>query len=226
MRRVLVLRPEPGATATSKRARRYGLNPVAIPLFEIVPLAWDAPDPGGFDALLLTSANAVRCGGDGLQSLRGLPVHAVGEATAAAARDSGFDIASHGDSNVDRLLSSIEGDIKLLHLCGEHRTAIAEPRQTITAIPVYRAQERDISLARDEVQGAIALIHSQRAASRFATLVDEANADRASIAVAAISPDVAAAAGDGWAAIEAAGTPTDEALLALAAQLCKKPVQT
>ena len=60
MRRVLVLRPEPGAAATVKRARARGLDAVAIPLFEIEPLAWEAPPAGGFDGLLLTSANAVR----------------------------------------------------------------------------------------------------------------------------------------------------------------------
>ena len=61
MRRLLVLRPEPGASATAGRARTLGLDPVLMPLFEIEPIAWTAPDPAGFDALLLTSANAVRC---------------------------------------------------------------------------------------------------------------------------------------------------------------------
>ena len=72
MRRVLVLRPEPGASATVERARERGLDAVAIPLFEIEPLAWEAPEAGSFDGLLLTSANAVRHGGEGLASLRGL----------------------------------------------------------------------------------------------------------------------------------------------------------
>ena len=51
-----------------------------------------------------------------LQELRGLKVYAVGEATADAARDAGFDIAATGDAGVDRLLGSIEPDLKLLHL--------------------------------------------------------------------------------------------------------------
>ena len=92
MRPLLVLRPEPGASATVKRARELGLEPVAAPLFEIEPLPWEAPEPGGFDALLLTSANAVRHGGSKLAKLRGLRVYAVGDATAEAARESGFDI--------------------------------------------------------------------------------------------------------------------------------------
>ena len=44
MRRLIVLRPEPGASATMERARERGLDPVAMPLFEIEPVAWHAPD--------------------------------------------------------------------------------------------------------------------------------------------------------------------------------------
>ena len=225
MRRVLVLRPQPGATATMERARHLGLDPFAIPLFEIEPLNWEPPDPGGFDALLLTSANAVRFGGDGLQSLRGLPVHAVGQATAAAAREAGFDIASHGDSDVERLLGSIEGDLRLLHLCGRHRTEIADQRQELTAIPVYDSKQRAVSLERDEAEGAVALLHSQRAAKRFAALTDQSKADRRTITIIAISQKVGDAAGSGWAAVEIADAPDDDALLALAARLCQKPAE-
>ena len=39
MRRVLVLRPEPGASATVERARERGLDAIAAPLFEIEPIA-------------------------------------------------------------------------------------------------------------------------------------------------------------------------------------------
>ena len=35
MSRVLVLRPEPGASATVERARKLGLDAVVIPLFEV-----------------------------------------------------------------------------------------------------------------------------------------------------------------------------------------------
>ena len=125
MRRVLVLRPEPGAGATAKRAREQGLDAVAVPLFEIERLDWQAPEAGGFNGLLLTSANAVRHGGEALASLRGLNVYAVGDATADAAREAGFDIAATGDDGVERLLGSIEPDLGLLHLCGRDRRETA-----------------------------------------------------------------------------------------------------
>ncbi|HEY4070955.1 MAG TPA: uroporphyrinogen-III synthase [Sphingomicrobium sp.] len=215
MRRVLVLRPQSGAGATVKRARDLGLEAVAVPLFEIEPVAWEAPEASGFDGLLLTSANAVRQGGAQIEKLRGLPVYAVGDATAEAARNAGFDVAASGDDGVDRLLGSIEAGLKLFHPCGEDRREPTEPRQRITPITVYRAkpiQEPDLSAA----QGAVALVHSPRAGARFAELLS----DRASVAIAAISAAAAEAVGGGWQSVETAEAPNDDALLALAARLC------
>jgi uroporphyrinogen-III synthase len=215
MTRVLVLRPEPGASATVERARALGFDAVAVPLFEIEPLEWEAPDPDAFDGLLLTSANAV---GSACSELRHLPVYAVGEATAEAARAAGLRLAAVGDRGVDRLLGSIDPDLHLLHLCGEHRRPPVDARQRITPIAVYRAKavvDPDVGGA----QGAVALVHSPRAGSRFAELVRE----RGSITIAAISPPAAEAVGAGWARVEAASEPNDEALLALAARLCNNP---
>jgi len=218
MKRLLVLRPEPGASATLARARAMGLEAVAVPLFEVEPVDWDAPDAGGFDGLLLTSANAVRCAGAQLQELRGLKAYVVGEATAEAARDAGFDIASTGDAGVDRLLGSIEPDLRLLHLCGEDRRAPQDARQTITPLAVYRAKPIECPQL-PAPGGSVALIHSPRAGRRFAELVT----DRTGAALAAISAAAAEAAGTGWKSIEVAERPEDEALLALAARLCNNP---
>jgi uroporphyrinogen-III synthase len=219
MRPVLVPRPEPGASATVERARERGLSATAVALFEIEALEWESPDPASFDGLLLTSANAVRCAGEQLQSLRGLPAYAVGEATAEAAREAGFSIARTGDAGVDRLLGSIGADMRLVHLCGEDRRAFEHPRQNITPIIVYRAtpvEAPNLGAAR----GAVALVHSPRAGRRFAELVR----DRASIAVAAISQAAADAVGTGWQTVEVADAPTDDALLAVAARLCNNPL--
>ena len=143
MRRLLVLRPEPGASATIERALGCGLNAVAIPLFKIEAVPWAAPDPAWFDALLLTSANAVRFGGPQLDRLRILPVAAVGEATVQAARDAGFEVVHSGTKGVDALLGSIEPGLRLLHLCGEHRRVPGGQRQVITPVVVYRARAID-----------------------------------------------------------------------------------
>ena len=218
MRRLLVLRPEVSANATVARARAAGLEAIAIPLFEIEPVEWQAPDAGSFDGLLLTSTNAVRSAGEQIDLLRGLGVYAVGDATAEAARGAGFDIAATGDSGIDRLLDSIEADLRMLHLCGAERREPRDARQAITPLTVYRSREidqPDLSPA----PGQLALIHSPRAGMRFAELVK----DRTTIAVAAISTAALEAVGEGWEMAEAADAPNDDALLALATRLCNKP---
>jgi uroporphyrinogen-III synthase len=215
MRLVLVLRPEPGAAATLERARKLGLNSIAVPLFEVEPVEWEVPDPSVYDALLLTSANVVRHGGEGLQALRGLQAYAVGDATARAAREAGFDVASIGGGGVDDLLRSVDPTLKLLHLCAEDRTRADTP-QPITQVVVYRS--RELADAGSIPADCAALIHSPRAARRFAELVQ----DRSGIAIAAISPQAAEAVGGGWEAVQTAEVPTDDALLALVARLCNK----
>src|SRR5688500_2460057 len=205
MRRLVILRPDPGASASAERARAMGLEPVTMPLFQVEPLDWEVPDAGSFDALLLTSANAVRHGGQALRSLRQLPVYAVGEATAAAAREAGFDIASTGDAGAERLLGSIESDIRLLHLCGEDRTE-THAKRLITAIPVYRATELPMPGEFGRIEGQVVAVHSPRAGRRLDELASEAAFDRSTVRIAAISGAAAAAAGGGWERCEAAAT--------------------
>jgi uroporphyrinogen-III synthase len=218
MRRILVLRPEPGAAATIERAQSLDLETMSVPLFEIVPVRWTAPDAKRFDALLLTSANALRYGGSELEKLRDLPVYAVGETTAEAARTAGFRIASAGNTDVDGLMATIPADSRLLHLCGEDRAAPSAARHSIMPIPVYRAIELPKPFLAAFSEGVV-LIHSPRAGRRFAELVPA----RSGIAVAAISAAAAAAVGAGWDVVETATEPSDDALLALAARLCNKP---
>ena len=218
MPRLLVLRPEPGASATAERARALGLDPAVVSLFEVEPVSWEVPAPSGFDGLLLTSANAVRQAGEKLETLRGLKTYAVGETTAEAARDAGFDIAGTGDAGVERLLGSTEADLRLLHLCGADRTTVEGTRQAITPLVVYRSKAID-SPDLSHAQGSVGLIHSPRAARRFSELIN----DRSSISIVAISEAAARAAGDGWKRVVIADQPSDEALLALAARLCNKP---
>ncbi|MEO5972072.1 MAG: uroporphyrinogen-III synthase [Sphingomicrobium sp.] len=215
-RRLLLLRPEPGSSDSAKRARAMGLEVVVVPLFDIAPVAWDVPDPAAFDGLLLTSATAVRHGGAGIERLRGLPAYAVGEATAAAAREAGFAIAATGDADALRLLGSIAANLKLLHLCGEDRRPLDWAVQAVTPVVVYRAEPRARPEGLHGLAGQVAAVHSPRAAERLAELVDE----RSTIRIAAISAPAAAAIGDGWERVEQAVAPTDAALLALAARLC------
>lgn len=220
MRRLFILRPEPGSAATLLRALEMGLEARALPLFRIEPLEWQVPDPHSFDGLLLSSANALRCAGDGIERLRGLPAYAVGDATAAAAREAGLELSEVGDGGIDALLSRIPGQPRLLHLCGADRTRAVDGRHRITELPVYRAEPLPLPGLAGALRGQVATVHSPRAGARLAELVDVG--DRVTVRIAAISPAAAAAAGNGWESVEAAPHPNDSALLALAARLCEE----
>lgn len=85
---VLVTRPAPGDAATARAVARLGWH--AIPAPSLVLAALPAmPPPRGAQALLLTSAAAARALTPG-GAAPDLPVFAVGEATAVAARARGF----------------------------------------------------------------------------------------------------------------------------------------
>lgn len=220
---VLVLRPEPGASETAERARRFGLELVTAPLFTVRPVAWDAPGPAGFGSVLLTSANAARHGGPALARFRRLPCFAVGEATAAAAIEAGFADVRAGPADGAAALALV-GDRRVLHLCGREHLPLAH-KTGIERRIVYAAEAADMlpKDARSALErGALTLIHSPRAGTLFAELVDGAGVARATIAVAAISEAAAAAAGPGWRSVAVAARPRDEALLELAVELCKK----
>lgn len=213
MRRLILLRPEPGLSASAERARELGLDVIARPLFRVEPVMWDVPDPANYDALLLTSANAVRLGGAGLEALRSLPVHAVGEATAEAARRARFNLASIGVGNAAELIAELPPSLRLLHLAGEDYRVIDDPR--IDRRIAYRSA-RIGEPGLPPLEDVVVAVHSPRAGARLAELADE----RGQTAIAAISAAAARAVGTGWERVEIAERPNDPSLLALAAMLC------
>jgi uroporphyrinogen-III synthase len=222
MTRVVVLRPEPGNADTCAKLRGLGLEPLAMPVFTVVPVAWTPPDFGGFDAVLLTSANAVRHGALP-DTLKALPVIAVGDATAAAARRAGFNVAVTGTSNVDAAIDAARasGFDRLFHPAGRDRRPTGPD---VVACTVYASEALrigDIMLPRHE--DLLVLIHSPRAAHAFAEHVAQAGIDRSRVTIAAISQAAADAAGSGWAALVVAETPTDDALVTIAAKRAIDP---
>src|SRR3546814_7933926 len=60
-----------------------------------------------FDAIMLTSANALLHGGPQLDRFKHLPAFAVGEATGEAAREAGFTVAAAGRSDVNALVKIV-----------------------------------------------------------------------------------------------------------------------
>jgi uroporphyrinogen-III synthase len=219
---VLILRPEPGAGETAARAEALGLAAVVAPLFAVRPIDWTPPGSGDFDAVMLTSASAARQASGGLTPFKALPCYAVGESTAAAASEAGFtDIRVGPNDGAGLLLMMAEqGVASAFHACGADHLALGHPAIAIRRVPVYAAEAADSLSAEAESAlraGAIALLHSPRAARLFAALATP----RAAIRIAAISTRTARAAGEGWRSIAVAPAPRDQALLELAAKLCQ-----
>ncbi|MDQ2632708.1 MAG: uroporphyrinogen-III synthase, partial [Pseudomonadota bacterium] len=102
-KRVLVTRPEPGASQTARRLDALGFRPLKLPLHEIRPLpAVSGAVPDAITAVAATSANAIRHAPAALlDRLSKLPCFAVGEATAAIARDAGFSNVVDGEGDAE-----------------------------------------------------------------------------------------------------------------------------
>ncbi|WP_343520137.1 uroporphyrinogen-III synthase [Sphingomonas sp.] len=220
-RPLAILRPEPGNAATAARVRDAGFTPLVIPLFEVKPLHWTPPDPARFDGLLLTSANAVRHGGMGLALLRGLPVLAIGPATAQAARAAGCDVARIGDDDFASLLRESAGFERLLWLAGQDRTAMDHPALAAT-VAVYASDPRPLADAA-ALRGSVALVHSARAGVQLAGELDRHGVARAEVRIATISARAAQAAGAGWDAVAIASAPGDDSLIDAARPLAIDP---
>ncbi len=220
--RILVTRPAPGGAATAERLRALGHEVRLEPLlgFEAVPWVPPAEAP---EALLLTSAAAARLAGAVPPALLAVPVHAVGAATAAAARAAGFGDVRVGGGGAQALLDAMAaaGVRQVLHLAGKDRTAVAVPAGLALVIrTVYRARLEPLAAlpAVDWV-----LLYSARTAGQFAAEVDRLGGDRAAFAIAAISPAALAAAGPGWRRAVAAEAPDEDALLAAIGATWQKP---
>lgn len=223
---ILAVRPEPGCSATVEAGRALGLAIGGHPLFEIRPLAWQAPPPEAIDALLLGSANAVRRGSAALAGLRGKPVHAVGEATAAAAEAAGFTVAATGRGELQGLLDTLAAPLRLLRVTGaEHVALVAPPGISIDTRIAYESVPLALpeKLADRLRHGALTLLHSAAAARHFAAECDRHSVPRGAVSLAALGPRIAAAAGAGWREVRSAAEPREATLLALAREMCQDP---
>lgn len=222
--RIVAIRPEPGLSATIAAGRAEGLAIEGWPLFEIRAREWDPPSPDEIDAVLLGSVNALRHGGPAVAPFSGKPVFAVGETTAEAAREVGFAIAATGEGGLQKLLDGLAGEnLRLLRLAGAERVPLDPPVgiELVTRI-VYEsaALPMPAELAAALREGALVLAHSAVAVRHLAEQCDRRGVSRGGIAIAALSPRIAAEAGNGWARLAAAENPRETALLALARDMC------
>ena len=119
--RVLITRPREDAGAIAEKLAARGVETINEPLLEIVPVAAGDLDLDGVQAILLTSANGARA--LAAAPRRDVPVLAVGEATAAAARAAGFAHVAVAGGDVAALAGLAEercapGGGPLVHISG------------------------------------------------------------------------------------------------------------
>ena len=230
MTRVLVSRPLEDAERTAARLAALGHEAVVAPVLVVAPTG-EAPPAGAFDALVLTSANAV-------PPLTALPPHrcpvifAVGRRTAAALADVGFGGVRSADGDAAALATLIAGTLEagaaLLHVAGrDHK---AEPERTLRAagfrVATWTAYAANPATelprpAQEALRSrglAAALHYSRRSAATLVTLAERAGLlpPLAALDHFCLSPDVAEPLRDGGAQrLAIAEHPDEDALLEL-----------
>lgn len=235
--RLLVTRPEPdgGRTAAALRARGHVVT--VAPLLAVEAVTDADLGAGPWDAILLTSPNAARAlaAHPRAAELRRIPVLAVGDRTAAAARDAGFaEVASAAGDEHDlaRLARdrAVAGTARYLYAAGEDRAGdlagdLTAHGHAVATVVVYRAVAAErlppavaTALAAGEIDGV--LHFSPRSADVFLRCAATEGCLNPAIRLAhyCLSEQVAAPLiAAGATAIRIAPRPEQAALLALLA---------
>jgi uroporphyrinogen-III synthase len=231
---MLVTRPEPDASETAARLAALDIGAVKAPLLNFSLLTTTLPAPGGFAALAVTSANALRALHDRgeVAHFRHLPLYAVGERTAAAARDFGFAeiISANGDlAALVELLAHAGLDGPIFHptardQSGDLAKALAPHGIMVISAPVYamlaaQAMDRAILASLDDGAIAGAVFYSRRTAQTFVSIADSHLGTEAHrrLGMLCLSEAVAAPLVDAhFVRIGLADYPSEEAMMSLA----------
>jgi uroporphyrinogen-III synthase len=224
---MLVTRPEPDASETAARLAALDIDALVEPLLIQETLTTTLPAADGFAALAVTSANALRALHDRgeLPRLLKLPLYAVGDRTAAAARHYGFAevMSAHGsfDDLVALLAKAGIGGPLLYpaarHQAGDLGKALAPFGIMVITTPVYAmnpARNFSRDLAREPLDAA--LFYSRRTAETFAGLAgnlrNKARLGMLCLSEAIAEPLLAAH----FVRVSLADHPSEEAMMALA----------
>ncbi|RUV66875.1 MAG: uroporphyrinogen-III synthase [Mesorhizobium sp.] len=148
MVRVLVTRPEPGASRTAQRLLDQGFQPILLPLTETVALPVDADGvANNAVAVAVTSANAVRhAPKEIIAALASLPCYAVGKRTAEAAHTAGFFSVGEGPGDAQALADALAGGYAgqtIVYLCGRVRFSGFEQRLQMAGVHVRTVETYD-----------------------------------------------------------------------------------
>jgi uroporphyrinogen-III synthase len=228
--RLLITRPEPDATRAANVLRERGHVVLVAPVLTAQTIETEIKGP--YAAVLMTSVNAARAASR-YGKLHQLPVFAVGDRTAEAARASGFSIVESAGGALPELMQLIAVRVgsnsgRLLYLAGEDRSGdlagdlAARGIEVDTAV-VYRAvaaERLPIELAQPLAAGQLdaALHYSPRSVATLLRLAEQAGALNALLNLAhyCLSEAVAVLLRDAGARrISVAARPDETALLGL-----------
>ena len=231
--RVAVTRPQADAERTAAALRARGHTALLAPLTRIENIAAEI-GPGPWSAILISSANAARAVATHPRcaALTDLPVLAVGQRSAEAARMAGFSDVTSADGDVDDLARLAAAHFAapaaaLLYLAGADLAgdlagALAKHRLAVATAVVYRATETPFprALAATLRVGALdAVLHfSHRGAELYLQGAAAAGVSRQALAPrhCCLSPQVAEPLQRaGAAAIAVATRPEESALIDL-----------
>jgi|SRR5258706_7896781 uroporphyrinogen-III synthase len=233
---VLVTRPSPDAEATAASLRAKGYEVLLAPMLRFEPVAFHDDKDARYGAVIVTSANALRGLAPHLEGSRllELPLFAVGEHTASAARRAGFDhvISANGDAAGlrDSVLASVKAkELKktspLLYLAGADLARdlageLGERGFTVVTHTSYRMipvsslpREACDAFAANQVEAV--LHYSRRSARAFLEAARTAGVEISALAIpqCCISPAVASVIRDAGATqVTAAASPNENAL--------------
>jgi uroporphyrinogen-III synthase len=228
---MLVTRPEPDASETAARLSALDIEAVVEPLLFAETLPTTLPDAAGFSALAITSANALRAlhDRDILSRYLRLPVYAVGNRSAAAARTFGFEQVVSAEGSADDLVAllrhaGLTGPI--LYPAPQHQAvdlarALAPAGIMVITAPVYAMRPATgfsavTRRALDAQALVAALFYSRRTAETFVKLT-AGLADRTRLGMLCLSEAVAEPLVKAhFVRVGLAEHPSEEAMLALA----------
>ncbi|MDE8346275.1 MAG: uroporphyrinogen-III synthase [Acidocella sp.] len=221
--KVLVTRPEPGASATAAKLEALGHEAILAPSLTIRPVA--ARLPAAPAALIITSGQAVPCLPPAFSHV---PVFCVGDATAGRLRAAGFPRveSARGDAeDLFRLVTARKlAGLHVMAVGERHGIALAQRLRaaglTVTRRKVYAAKpvraipaQALAALAAGEVNAA--LFYSAESARAFVRLSPPGT--QAMIACALSSAVAGALCGLPWASIRVAVAPSEADMMALLA---------
>jgi uroporphyrinogen-III synthase len=115
---VLVTRPHPDDETTAASLRARGFEVLKAPMLRFEPVAFSDDEDANYGAVIVTSANALRGIAPHLANSRllKLPLFAVGEHTASAARNAGFATVIPADGGAAGLRDLVLASVKAKEL--------------------------------------------------------------------------------------------------------------